>query len=384
MRACRKRNQGVQPPCYMSHSCWVTLKTWGKKKHPGLSWAGLQHSGSVLLKKSPRLLKYLQAQFLSPWKFHCCVVWYVIQQNKIFPVNVLNMCSANQLVQRPAASTDETACIPSCSCFTLPSNEPLEIAVPSFAAFMKDRERKAEGTESFWGAEAASPVLCACSCVQNRERWFCCRGVKVLLAWSRGDQKGEFSLRVLVHQFAIQKTVLPSLKSWSLRREIRDGPSLDTGRQTAVVGVGHRIGRQGLSPTLICGWLGLCQSQNWNREGGSRGLGLGELKVQLSLADFHIFYIICWGRPARLRKLKSSPLRPGITAVTQKVPKGSSWQGDNISDFKHKTFIWIVVDWLKQMMILHVLAAWFLLLCEWVCDTAAGVQQVSSRSLVAL
>lgn len=226
MRACRKRNQGVQPPCYMSHSCWVTLKTWGKKKHPGLSWAGLQHSGSVLLKKSPRLLKYLQAQFLSPWKFHCCVVWYVIQQNKIFPVNVLNMCSANQLVQRPAASTDETACIPSCSCFTLPSNEPLEIAVPSFAAFMKDRERKAEGTESFWGAEAASPVLCACSCVQNRERWFCCRGVKVLLAWSRGDQKGEFSLRVLVHQFAIQKTVLPSLKSWSLRREIRDGPSL--------------------------------------------------------------------------------------------------------------------------------------------------------------
>lgn len=190
---------------------------------------------------------------------------------------------------------------------SLPSNEPLEIAVPSFAAFMKDRERKAEGTESFLGAQAASPVLCACSCVQNRERWFCCRGVKVLLAWSRGDQKGEFSLRVLVHQFPIQKMVRPSLKSWSLRREIRDGPSLDTGRQTTVVGVGHRIGRQGLSPTPTCGWPGLCQSQNWNREGGSRGLGLGELKVQLSLADFHIFLYNLLGEASKTPQAEVIP-----------------------------------------------------------------------------
>lgn len=142
----------------MSHSCWVTLKTWGKKKHPGLSRAVLQHSGSVLLKKSPRLLKYLQAQFLSPWKFHCCVVWYVIQQNKRFPVNVLNMCSANQLVQRPTASMDETACIPSCSCFTLTSNEPLEIAVPSFAASWRTGRGKRREQKAFW--ELKPPALC--------------------------------------------------------------------------------------------------------------------------------------------------------------------------------------------------------------------------------
>ena len=80
------------------------------------------------------------------------------------------MCSSNQLVQRPTASTDETACIPSCSCFMLTSNKLLDIAVPLSAAFMEDGERKAEGRESFLGAEAASPVLRACSCVQKGER----------------------------------------------------------------------------------------------------------------------------------------------------------------------------------------------------------------------
>lgn len=56
----------------------------------------------------------------------------------------------------------------------------------------------------------------------------------------------------------------------------------------------------------------------------------------------------------------------------------------DISDFKEEKNVWIVVDWLKQMILLHVLVVWFLRLREYMCDTAAGVQQVSTRSLVAL
>lgn len=73
--------------------------------------------------------------------------------------------------------------------------------------------------------------------------------------------------------------------------------------------------------------------------GGSQGFDVGECKVQISLTDFHNFYIIQWERPARLHKLKASSLCPEITAGTQEVPKGSSWQGDSISDFKVKTII---------------------------------------------
>lgn len=79
------------------------------------------------------------------------------------------MCSTNQLVRGPAAGAGETACIPRCSCFSLTNNERLEIVVPSFAAFVEDRERKAEGRESFLGAEAACPCFMHAP-VYSRER----------------------------------------------------------------------------------------------------------------------------------------------------------------------------------------------------------------------
>lgn len=108
------------------HATWVTrvesLKRHSKKKpHPG-------DSSAVLLKESTRPLKYLQAQFLSPWKFHSCGVWYVIQQNKIFPVNVLNMFGTSQLVQKgqqqarmrqPASQTAPVLHLPIENCWKL-------------------------------------------------------------------------------------------------------------------------------------------------------------------------------------------------------------------------------------------------------------------------
>lgn len=127
----------------------------------------------------------------------------------------------------------------------------------------------------------------------------------------------------------------------------RDETQAQHGQMT-VVGVGHQIWRQGLGPSLICGWV-CAGARTENREGGSQGCGLAELSVQLSLKDFHIFAVIPWGNPAGLHKLQPSPLCPGAPSVPQ-VPKSSSWQGGNTSAFKHKPFMWIVVDWHEQMM----------------------------------
>lgn len=69
------------------------------------------------------------------------------------------MGSTNQLVQRPAAGRGESACILSCSCVTLTSNEPLEIAVPWFAAFMEDEKRKGEEKERFGGLKLPAPCF---------------------------------------------------------------------------------------------------------------------------------------------------------------------------------------------------------------------------------
>lgn len=142
----------------MSHSSGEWLEE--EKTHPGLF-------GAVLLKESTRPLKYLQAQFLSPWKFHCNVVWYVMQQNKVFPVNVLNMFSSNQLVQRGQQWAGMRGCISACSCITLSRREPMEIAAPLFATLMEDEKKKGEGRKSFLGAGATCLVHIS---VYKRER----------------------------------------------------------------------------------------------------------------------------------------------------------------------------------------------------------------------
>lgn len=187
-----------QIKAFSLRATWVThLESLVEEKtHSGLFWA-------VLLKESTGPLKCLQAQFRSPWKFHCNVVWYVIQQNRIFPVNVLNMCSSKQQVQRGQQWAEMRGCISACSCITLTSKEPLEIAVPLFSAFMEDEKKKGEGRKSFLGAGATCLVHIS---VYKRERddsaavqWI------FLLAWSRDDQKSEFILQVLFHQFHIQK-----------------------------------------------------------------------------------------------------------------------------------------------------------------------------------
>lgn len=151
-----------QIKAFSLRAAWVTpLESLVEEKtHSGLFWA-------VLLKESTGPLKYLQAQFRSPWKFHCNVVWYVIQQNKIFPVNVLNMCSSNQQVQRGQQWAEMRGCISACSCITLTSKESLEIAVPLFAAFMEDEKKKREGRKSFLGAGATCLVHIS---VYKRER----------------------------------------------------------------------------------------------------------------------------------------------------------------------------------------------------------------------
>lgn len=190
----------------------------------------------MLVKESTRPLKYLQAQFQSPWKFHCNVVWYVIQQNKIFPVNVLNMCSSNQQVQRGQQWAEMRACISACSCITLTSKELLEIAVPLFSAFMEDEKKKGEGRKSFLGAGATCLVHIS---VYKRERddsaavqWiFCWHEVEMI-------RRVNSSCRFYFISFT-SRNVLLSIKSWLLFKEMRPKPSMDPGRQMAVAGVGH-------------------------------------------------------------------------------------------------------------------------------------------------
>lgn len=50
------------------------------------------------------------------------------------------------------------ACISACSCITLSCKEPLEIAVPLFAAFMEGEKGKGEGRKSFLEAGATCLV----------------------------------------------------------------------------------------------------------------------------------------------------------------------------------------------------------------------------------
>lgn len=162
------------------------------------------------------------------------------------------------------------------------------------------------------------------------------------------------------------ENVFLSIKSWLLCREMRPKPSMDSGRQMIVVGVGHQIWRWGLGPFPTCGW-----SQNWKLGGRFSGLWSGWVNCPAKPQRFFHFCYNSLGESSRT----PSPLCPGAPSVPQKVPKGSSWQGDNISDFKHTNFIWIVVDWHEQMMLLHVLVAWFLLQCE----CAHEQQQVFSK-----
>lgn len=126
--------------------------------------------------------------------------------------------------------------------------------------------------------------------------------------------------------------------------------------------------------------LGPSQSQN---QGGSPGLDLGELKAQLSFVDFYILDRVHSGKTSRFSFLKPHHLHH-ILELLLWPRKYKSLQSRWHLWFQTGRNIWIVVDWLRQMMLLHVLVVWFLWLCECTCDTAAGVQQVPTRSLVAL
>lgn len=188
------------------------------------------------------------------------------------------MGSSNQRVQRSQQRAEMRACTLGCSCITLSSKEPLEIAVPLFAAFMEDEKKKGEGRKSFLGAGATCLVHIS---VYKRERddsaavqWiFCWHEVEMI-------RRVNSSCRFYFISFTSRKC--PSLHKVLIIVQ-RDETQAQHG-QMAVVGVGHQIWRQGLGPSLICGWV-CAGARTENREGGSQGCGLAELSVQLSLKD---------------------------------------------------------------------------------------------------